>query len=253
MKSNHKVNTTQYQEYGSGDEVIILIHGFLSSSNYWNKIIPSLTKAGYRVISINLMGFGNAKRPTDINYDYGDQVKYVKTIIDDLKFSKPMNIVGHSMGAAIATRYAKLYKQNIRSLILIHPPLYKNAREAQNTLMNTSGFYRFLLASKYRNIGWHLLKFLLPHIVSPHTQLSRELSLKNIILKAEVITDLEDISTKTLLLIGLKDRAIYQNNLSTIIYNTNIKVIKENVDHHSPIKYPRLIKNYILTFVKISS
>ncbi len=253
MRIKPKTSSALYQEYGSGDNIIILIHGFLSSSKYWNKIVPSLVKAKYRVISINLLGFGNAEKPTNIEYGYGDQIEYIKKIIDGLNCSKPINLVGHSMGAAIATRYAMKNVERVQSLILIHPPLYKDSQETRNTLMRTGRLYRYLISSKYRNAGWHLLRLLLPRAIASHTHYSRESSLKNIILKAEVIADLETISVKTLLIIGLKDRAIYQDNLPSIMLNPNIEVLKENVGHHSPVKNPVLVRKYILNHINISS
>ena len=45
-----------YEEYGDGEEVIILLHGFLSSSKMWsNSCVPDLMKR-YRVYAVDARG-----------------------------------------------------------------------------------------------------------------------------------------------------------------------------------------------------
>lgn len=253
MSNRHRTADKRYIDHGDGDNVIILIHGFLSSSRYWNRMRPNLVKAGYRVISIDLLGFGRAEKPSCIEYGYNDQTEYIRQIICDLKLTKSYNLVGHSMGAIIATRYAKLFGKDVKSLVLLHPPLYLNSIEASETLLKTGKLYRFLLLSRYRAVGWKLLRYTIPYIISSHTSTSREQSLNNIVLKAELISDLKDITTKTLLLIGQKDRAIYLDNLLNVKWSPLVQVVKADVDHHSPIKYPLLVQAYILNFINKSS
>ena len=60
-----KLNSIElyYEEFGdSGEEVVILLHGFLSSSKIWmNNYIPDLMKR-YKVYTIDLLGHGNSNK-----------------------------------------------------------------------------------------------------------------------------------------------------------------------------------------------
>lgn len=252
MQTSYNQNNLYYEEHGSGNDVIVLIHGFLSSSSYWKRVRPGLVKAGYRVISIDLLGFGRAAEVSGIDYNYNDQVEYVDKIISHLNFSQPVNLIGHSMGALIAARYSVVYPTRLKSLILFHPPLYVGTVEANQTLRNTNMLYRYLLGSKYRNIAWEVIKYLLPTIIADHAHDAREKSLRNVVMKAELFDDLAKVQIDTILIVGLRDRPIYQRNLSNNFISPSVRVIKENTDHHSPIKRPHLALKTILDFVKNS-
>ena len=47
-----------YEDHGSGKPVV-LIHGYPLSGASWEKQVPALLKAGYRVITYDRRGFGN--------------------------------------------------------------------------------------------------------------------------------------------------------------------------------------------------
>jgi pimeloyl-ACP methyl ester carboxylesterase len=237
------------KDFGGDGKVIILLHGFLASSKYWLRMQPYLSKAGYHVIAIDLLGFGDAPKPKYANYDYKDHVEYINAIIAHQNITEPFTLVGHSMGGLIAARYSNVHPDKVSSLILLHPPLYANPEEARLTLRNTNALYRFLLDSWYRRIGWVIIKTIARRHIGRHNLTAREQSLVNVIEAAELFDDLRHISKKTLLIIGLKDGAIYEENLTLNALNRLITVLKENVAHHSPIREPELIQQRIITFL----
>ena len=239
-----------YEEYGSGDDVIVLVHGFLSSSRYWKRLRPYLVTAGYRVVVIDLLGFGQAAKSRSDEYSYDDQVAYLDQIVKCLGLSNPFHLVGHSMGAVISARYALLRPRNIKSLILLHPPLYTSSIQAMQTLENTNAVYRYLLGSRHKDRAWKILARAFPAVIAAHSPEARERSLRNVIAKAELLTDLVKMKTDTLLFVGLKDRAVYLTNLSKTPVSSSVKVVKENVGHHSVVRQPRLVQKTILHFIE---
>jgi len=96
---------------------IILIHGLgqLGMKDWFN-IIPTLEK-NYHVIALDLPGFGlsgGAKgrfRPT--NYAH-----VIAAVSRNYTTQKPI-VMGHSMGGAVALRYAEQYPQRVKQLILV--------------------------------------------------------------------------------------------------------------------------------------
>lgn len=237
------------KDFGGSGNVIILLHGFLSSSKYWNHLQPSLTTGGYRVITIDLLGFGNAPKPRYSTYSYQEHIAYLDIVFKQLKLDKPFILIGHSMGALLATRYAVLHPDKVTSLALLHPPLYKDIDEARKSLRETGRLYRFLLDSKYRRFGWALIKTFATYRIAKHSRMSREGSMKNVIELSEVFGDLEKVETRTLLLIGLKDRPEYMINLNQAQLSNSVEVITKNVSHHSPVKKPLMLQKTILDFI----
>lgn len=57
-----------YEDHGSGKPAV-LIHGWPLSGRSWEKQVPALLEAGYRVITYDRRGFGDSSRPT-FGYDY---------------------------------------------------------------------------------------------------------------------------------------------------------------------------------------
>ena len=234
---------------GGSGKIIVLLHGFLSSSKYWARLRPLFLFAGYRVVTIDLLGFGNASKPAEVRYDYLDHVNHVNKAINDVGIKQPFILVGHSMGALIAARYGTLHPGKVSSLVLLHPPLYSDTVETRATLRNTSPFYRFLLDSRYRQAMWLVMRVFSFTYLGSHSQQSRERSLKNVIEVAEVFSDLKDVHPKTLLLVGKKDRKEYLNNLPKFQLSQSVSVAIENVTHHSPRLQPLLVKDRIVEFV----
>ena len=84
---------------GTG-EPVLLIHGFGASSYSWRHIIKPLAQK-YRVITIDLKGFGDSPKPRDEAYSVYEQARLVRNFIlaNDLK---NLHIVGHSYGGGVA-------------------------------------------------------------------------------------------------------------------------------------------------------
>lgn len=101
---------------------ILLIHGFLSSTHSFRKIIP-LLREHYSVFSLDLPGFGKSEKALNFTYSYHN---YGTLIID---FIKKMNLakvilIGHSMGGQISLYAAKQAPNLIDKLILLGSSAY---------------------------------------------------------------------------------------------------------------------------------
>jgi pimeloyl-ACP methyl ester carboxylesterase len=58
-----------YEDHGAGKPVV-LIHGWPLSGRSWEKQVPVLLEAGYRVVTYDRRGFGDSSKPTSgYNYD----------------------------------------------------------------------------------------------------------------------------------------------------------------------------------------
>jgi len=95
-----------YEDHGAGQPVV-LIHGYPLSGRGWDKQVPALLEAGYRVITYDRRGFGKSSQPAT-GYDYDTFAADLKTLLEHLDLHDAV-LVGHSMGTGEVTRYLGRY------------------------------------------------------------------------------------------------------------------------------------------------
>ena len=91
-----------YEDHGSGRPVV-LIHGWPLSGKSWEKQVPALLEAGYRVVTYDRRGFGESSRPT-VGYDYDTLAADLHCLLTQLDL-RDAAIVGFSMGGGEVARY----------------------------------------------------------------------------------------------------------------------------------------------------
>lgn len=67
------------------------------------------------------IGFGKSSKPSQYQYSFHQLVQNTKQILDELKIDKEINVLGHSMGGMLATRFALMYPETTEKLILENP------------------------------------------------------------------------------------------------------------------------------------
>ncbi len=107
----HVVETGQ-----SNQQVVLLIHGLGKvGSQDWLKVIPALEDK-YHVIAFDLPGFGNSGRPAG-RYSPTHYAELTAWLVDNY-IQNPVTLVGHSMGGAVALRFAASYPEKVEKLIM---------------------------------------------------------------------------------------------------------------------------------------
>ncbi|TSK07164.1 MAG: alpha/beta hydrolase [Geobacter sp.] len=95
-----------YEDMGQGQPVV-LIHGWPLSSRSWEKQVPALIKAGYRVVAYDRRGFGASGRPST-GYDYDTLAADLNMLMNALDLRDAV-LVGFSMGGGEVARYLGRY------------------------------------------------------------------------------------------------------------------------------------------------
>ena len=91
-----------YEDHGAGDPVV-LIHGWPLSGRSWEKQLPALIGAGYRVITYDRRGFGESSKPWT-GYDYDTLARDLDRLLTNLDL-RNVTLVGFSMGGGEVARY----------------------------------------------------------------------------------------------------------------------------------------------------
>ncbi len=95
-----------YEDHGEGKPVV-LIHGYPLSGASWEKQVPVLLAAGYRVITYDRRGFGKSSQPT-AGYNYDTFAKDLHELVTQLNLHD-FTLVGFSMGGGEVARYLGKY------------------------------------------------------------------------------------------------------------------------------------------------
>ncbi len=112
-----------YEDHGAG-KPIVLIHGYPLSGASWEKQVPVLLDAGYRVITYDRRGFGRSSQPT-AGYNYNTFAEDLHKLVIQLKLQE-FTLVGFSMGGGEVARYIGKYgsKDVSKAVILSGVPPY---------------------------------------------------------------------------------------------------------------------------------
>ena len=95
-----------YEDHGTG-KPIVLIHGYPLSGASWEKQLPVLLSAGYRVITYDRRGFGQSSKPTS-GYNYDTFAEDLQKLVTQLGLHD-FALVGFSMGGGEVARYMGRY------------------------------------------------------------------------------------------------------------------------------------------------
>jgi pimeloyl-ACP methyl ester carboxylesterase len=96
---------------------VLMLHGWLDNAASFSNLAPLL--AEYNIIAVDLPGHGlSGHWPENNYYHFWAGVEDIELILDQLNWSR-CHLIGHSMGAAMATLYAGAFPDRIKTLTLI--------------------------------------------------------------------------------------------------------------------------------------
>jgi len=109
--------SVRVKQVGAGPP-LLLVHGFFASTFAWRKVMPGLAKS-FRVISIDLNGFGYTERPELAeSYFIPGQAGLVMAVMEALHL-KRAHVLGHSFGAAVVLNLAERRPDLVDRLVLV--------------------------------------------------------------------------------------------------------------------------------------
>ncbi len=144
ITSNDGTKIAVYDYNPQGKQTVFLIHGWPLSHEIFEYQINLLTNCGYRVVAVDLRGFGRSDTPV-CGYSYAQMSADIFQIVQHL-YLNHFILAGFSMGGAIALRYMNCYHgAGVCKLILLsaaapcfaqHPgfPYGKTLEEANNLI-----------------------------------------------------------------------------------------------------------------------
>ena len=110
-------NRVHYRDEGSGP-TIVLLHGTASSLHTWDAWVEQL-KGAFRIIRMDLPGFGLTGPDRLDRYEVSDDVRFLSDFLNTLDI-KEAHIAGSSLGGRIAWQYALEHPSQIKTLTLLN-------------------------------------------------------------------------------------------------------------------------------------
>lgn len=108
--------TIAYRKRLGGKQIIILVHGNMTSSKHWDVLMDALNPK-YTVYALDLRGFGESS--------YHERITHIKDFSDDLKGFvdalglRGFHLIGWSTGGAVCMQFEADYPGLCEKLILI--------------------------------------------------------------------------------------------------------------------------------------
>lgn len=129
---------------------VVLIHGIGLSADAWNEVVEKLP-SDIRVITIDLLGFGQSPKPHWAIYSVRLQRRMIIATFLRLRISGPVVLVGHSLGALVSVEIAKKYPLFVRSMVLCSPPFYKQDVVAKRLIPHTESILKDIYRAIHKN------------------------------------------------------------------------------------------------------
>jgi pimeloyl-ACP methyl ester carboxylesterase len=133
---NKEIEAVVNDSGGSGPALVFL-HGFCESKALWPDFTAPLV-ADYRVVLIDLPGFGDNDQPQP-DYSMESAAAFVQQTLKALRINKSL-VIGHSLGGYVALALAEQHPELLAGLVLFHSSALPDSEEKKDTRNKTMAF-----------------------------------------------------------------------------------------------------------------
>lgn len=262
LRVPYPLHTRHVRKPRKARATILFIHGIGNTGDAWEDVIQKLPK-DIRVISIDLLGFGDSPAPSWALYNAKTQAKSVLATYLKLRITTPVIIVGHSMGALVAIEVAKRYPLLVRSMILCSPPLYNAATVKDSKRIKSDRMLKRLFKSVHRHpeefmkISAIAMKYNLVNKsfnINQNNISSYMAALESMIINQTSLDDAKKISVPTTIIKGSLDPFVVGSNIKRLVKaNKNIRLKTIVAGHEIKGRYVKPVVAVINEHLKADS
>lgn len=145
-----------YQNYGTGKDALVFVHGWTCNLNFWKANIPAFVKE-MRVIAIDLPGHGESDKP-QTTYSMDLFARAVDAVLQDAQVDRAV-LLGHSMGTPVIRQFYRKYPQKTQGLVLVDGLL--------RPFLDQAGMEKFIepfRGPNYKEAATQMLNMMLPSV-----------------------------------------------------------------------------------------
>ena len=234
---------------------LLFVHGWQAAAPVWAALIGHLSPH-HRIVTTDLRGFGESNKAPGpyslerFSEDLGDLIAAA-----DLD---PLVVVGHSMGAAIAQRFAIDRPDAVEGLVLIAPvpasgvPFPPKVLDFfRSTAGNTERAAQWFEGLTFRQVPPEVRQLLL----EAHAKVARDVALESLVAwqEADFAGEAATIETPTLILAPAGDRPMtpefLRERVADLILGSSFEVVEESA-HYVPLEQPAKLAARIERFLE---
>ena len=251
-------------------KVIMLNYGLVCSNHHWSKQISYFHDLGYKMILHDYRGHFNSGGADDIDsITFANMAKDMESILNFLNL-KDVAMLGHSMGVNVTLEFARTFPERLRSMVLIGgtvlpvtevmfdsnvmdvvipyvKTLFEKYPKEVEFIWKTSG-KNPIIQNVIMDGGFNASKVSMEFIqiyLNRIGQLSPDLFIKLFqeMTDHNIMSYLEEIETRTLVVGGEKDKVIpfnLQRLLKNKLKNSELYIVK-NGSHVPQVDFPELL------------
>jgi pimeloyl-ACP methyl ester carboxylesterase len=259
-------NDLYYEHYKhtNATDTLLLIHGFLSSTFSFRRLIP-LLREEFNVIAIDFPPFGKSGKSKKFIYSYNNIAHSIISFVEHLHI-KNVSIIGHSMGGQIALKISQLRPDLVKRSVLLCSSGYLKRMKLPLVLSSYLPFFHLYVKRHLAKSG---VKKNLLNVVYDHSMIDDDMLNGYLVpfLKGDIFPaltrmirhredeldeyDLKKIETPCLLIWGEHDRVVplrIGKRLKQDLKNSELIVLKET-GHLVPEERPEIVHKYIREFL----
>lgn len=218
---------------------MVFLHGLGRSSVSWKHMPELVAEDGpLRILSFDLLGFGQSPKPDWLTYNVDDHAKAVIASLKSLRLRQPVVLVGHSMGCLISARVAALRPDLVKHLILYEMPLYNGLPDKRTYRLRLKiyfNLYEKIVAFKpiFRGPGKKRAQKLAEKIagftLDDATWRPFVRSLKHTIMEQKTHEDIKKIKLPMDVIYGTRDRLVIRGKTAEIFGEDVTNITAHNV------------------------
>jgi pimeloyl-ACP methyl ester carboxylesterase len=263
-----------YKDYGQGEPVMILLHGFGASTFSWREVIRPLGAHG-RAIAFDRPAFGLTERPMpetwqgENPYTLDFQASLIIGLMDALDVDRAI-LIGNSAGGTVALLTALKYPERVQALVLVDAAIYTGGGAPSwiRPLLNTPQMNRLgpLLARSlagergmaFLRSAWHDPSKITPEVIEGYRKPLRVVNWDRALWEltkasrdSDLAQHLSQIKQPTLVISGDDDRIVpveQSIRLAKELPDAQLVVIP-NCGHVPQEECPQAFLNAVLPFV----
>ncbi len=235
---------------------LVLVHGYLGSSEMWNLQKEFLSKH-FRIFTPALPGFGESYKVQSLN-SINAIAKFIFKCLDEKKITE-FHLMGHSMGGMIVQEIVKISGDRIKKLICFAtgsigdiPGRFEPIDETRKKLKEDGVEISFSrVPQKWFVKGDQDKNYYLCANAVKNVSLETADNALKAMQNWSGIDELENIKNETLIVWGDKDTSYNFDQVDTLnkkIKNSRLEIFKDcshNVHLEEPDKFNNLIKDFV--------
>jgi len=257
-----------YRQWGEESaEGVLLVHGFSGSTFSWRFTAPALAADGYRVIAVDLPGFGLSERDLSFTPTAAKRAELLWPLLESLDSGSIWHLVGHSMGGGVVAAMALQRPEQVQSVTLAagaipaagrgrtswvfhYPPLGRSVRHLATRVFLTEENVERALASAYGRVP---TKYEFEGYYRPLLIKDSDAALVKMLKTRErnLMSELEDFQKPVLLIWGEEDAWVQLEEgykLLSLLQNSELVVLAG--EGHCPMETaPQEFNDFLLKFL----